>query len=413
MTQSNLFDADFFVGNRRALKARIQSDVPIIVTANGLLQRGADSSYAFSQDANFWYLTGVEEPDVTLVMHEDDEFLLVPGRAASRETFDGAVDIAELSRVSGITRIVDETAGWKHLDELLAKTLKVSMPVAADGYIEHYGMYTNPARSRTAARLKRHLPAVQIIDIRPELARLRMIKQPPELVALQQAIDITSKSLNDALAAGKEYEFEYQLEASIAHGFRYRGAHGHSFEPIVAGGKNACTLHNVKNRSPLHQQTLVVCDVGAEVSHYAADITRTISVGKPTTRQKAVYAAVLSVQEYALGLLKPGVSLKKYEQQVVKRMGEELKRLGLIKRADSKNIRQYFPHATSHFLGLNVHDVGDYQLPLEAGIVLTCEPGIYIPEEGIGVRLEDDVLITSEGNRVLSAACRKRLSSLH
>jgi Xaa-Pro aminopeptidase len=240
-----------------------------------------------------------------------------------------------------------------------------------------------------------------------------MIKQPPELVALQQAIDITSKSLNDALAAGKEYEFEYQLEASIAHGFRYRGAHGHSFEPIVAGGKNACTLHNVKNRSPLHQQTLVVCDVGAEVSHYAADITRTISVGKPTTRQKAVYAAVLSVQEYALGLLKPGVSLKKYEQQVVKRMGEELKRLGLIKRADSKNIRQYFPHATSHFLGLNVHDVGDYQLPLEAGIVLTCEPGIYIPEEGIGVRLEDDVLITSEGNRVLSVACRKRLSSLH
>jgi Xaa-Pro aminopeptidase len=181
----------------------------------------------------------------------------------------------------------------------------------------------------------------------------------------------------------------------------------------VAGGKNACTLHNVSNTAPLNSGELVVCDVGAEVSHYAADITRTVCVGKPSARQKAIYAAVLDVQAYALTLLKPGANLKKYEQQVAKRMGEELKNLGLVKRADKKSVRKYFPHATSHFLGLNVHDVGDYQVPLEPGMVLTCEPGIYIPEEGIGVRLEDDVLITKSGNKVLSAACAKRLSSLH
>jgi Xaa-Pro aminopeptidase len=264
-----------------------------------------------------------------------------------------------------------------------------------------------------ASRLKRHVPDVQIIDIRPELARLRMIKQKPELEALQKAIDITSESLNDALKVRKRYTQEYELEAAITHGFRFRGAQGHSFEPIVAGGRNACTLHNVKNESPLKRDELVVCDVGAEVEHYAADITRTVCFGKPTARQQAVYEAVLSVQEYALGLLKPGTNLKKYEEKVAKRMGTELKSLGLIKKLDHDQIRHYFPHATSHFLGLNVHDVGDYQLPLEEGMVLTCEPGIYIPEEGIGVRLEDDVLITKTGNKVLSAACVKQLAPIH
>jgi Xaa-Pro aminopeptidase len=240
-----------------------------------------------------------------------------------------------------------------------------------------------------------------------------MIKHPEELKALQRAIDITSDTLNQVLDGKTSYAQEYELEADISRGFRRLGASGHSFEPIVAGGKNACTLHNVANNSPLHSSDLVICDVGAEVEHYAADITRTVCLTRPSERQKAVYQAVLDVQEYALTLMKPGTKLKQFEDAVAKRMGQELKSLGLIKKTDTASIRKYFPHATSHFLGLNVHDVGDYTQPLQPGMVLTCEPGIYIPEEGIGVRLEDDVLITKSGNKVLSSGCRKQLSSLH
>jgi len=412
VNSDSLFTADFFRANRRALKDRVQADVPIVVAANGLLQRGGDSSYAFTQDANFWYLTGIDEPDITLVMDGDEEFLIVPVREQNRETFDGAVDTAKLTMQSGITKIVDETAGWKHLDQLLTRSGKASLPAAAPAYLEHYGMYSNPARSRVAERLQHHIANLQIIDVRAELARLRMIKQPVELAALQKAIDITGQTLNDVLKAAnlKSYEHEYQLEADIARGFRFHGGRGHSFEPIVAGGKNACTLHNVSNDAPLHKNDLIVVDVGAEYQHYAADITRTVCYGKPTDRQRAVYDAVREVQAFALDLLRPGTKLRQYEDKVARRMGQELKALGLIKSANKADIRKYFPHATSHFLGLNVHDVGDYTLALQPGVVLTCEPGIYIPEEGIGVRLEDDVLITEAGNTVLSAACRKQIT---
>jgi Xaa-Pro aminopeptidase len=149
--------------------------------------------------------------------------------------------------------------------------------------------------------------------------------------------------------------------------------------------------------------------VGAEVSHYAADITRTVCKGKPTQRQRDVYQAVLESQQYALDLLKPGIKLRSYEKKVATFVGRQLKQLGLITTLDSDSIRKYFPHATSHFVGLNVHDVGDYEQPLRSGVVLTCEPGIYIPEEGIGVRLEDDLLVTAAGKEVLSTACRKEL----
>jgi Xaa-Pro aminopeptidase len=408
----SLFTMEFFRGNRRALAARVQVDVPIVVTANGLLQRGGDSSYAFTQDANFWYLTGIDEPDITLVMDGDDEFLIVPAREHTRETFDGAVDNAKLTECSGIGRVVDETSGWKHLDQLLSRAGKVSLPAAAQSYLEHYGMYSNPARSRVAERMQHHVAELQIIDIRAELARLRMIKQPVELKALQRAIDITSTTLNELLTVAniQNYQHEYQLEADVARGFRFQGARGHSFEPIVAGGKNACTLHNVANQAQLNHGELIVVDVGAEYEHYAADITRTVCIGEPSARQKAIYDATYEVQQYALSLLKPGASLRQYEQQVARKMGQELKALGLIKSATKANIRKYFPHATSHFLGLNVHDVGDYTQALQPGVVLTCEPGIYVPEEGIGVRLEDDILITANGHEVLSAACRKQIT---
>lgn len=402
------FSAEFFTQNRRNLQAKLPDDMPIVVTGNGLLQRGADSPYAFSQDANFWYLTGINEPDVTLVIDGAREFLIAPVREGAREVFDGAVDQQALQRISGVSEVINQAAGWKRLDGVLKRANQVAALAAAPNYIEQYGMYANPARMRLQERLHKHIPDVTITDIRVQLARMRMIKQPTELAALQTAIDITIASLDDACRGDrKRYQYEYELEAEIAAGFRKRGASGHSFEPIVAGGKRACTLHNVANEGALKADELVVLDVGAEYQHYAADITRTIALQKPTKRQQDVYDAVLDVQQYAASLLRPGVLMRDYEEKVAKYMLGPLKALKLAKSKD--DVRTYFPHATSHYLGLNVHDVGDYEQPLEPGVVLTVEPGIYIPEEGIGIRIEDDALITEHGVQLLSEALPRKL----
>jgi Xaa-Pro aminopeptidase len=231
-----------------------------------------------------------------------------------------------------------------------------------------------------------------------------MIKQPIELAAIRAAIDITIRTMKESLKPAKlrKYAFEYEIEAELSRGFRRRGAVGHGFEPVVASGPRACTLHNVANNGGLSADELLIVDVGAEVGHYSADITRTFSLGSPSRRQQTVHAAVAEIQQFAFGLLKPGTTLKGYEQQVEQYMGEKLRELGLVKTISHNEVRKFSPHATSHFLGLNVHDVGDYDRPLEPGVVLTVEPGIYIPREGIGVRIEDDVLITPGGIKILS-----------
>ena len=398
------FNSEFFAGNRQRLRELFTGTAPIVVAANGLLQRGADSTYGFAQDANFWYLTGIDEPDLLLVMDRDREYLIVPTRSASREAFDGMVNDEALRQRSGIQAVYDDKEGWEQLTNRLTKVKHVATLATPPAYIEHYGMYTNPARAALVSRLKAYKEELELLDLNQHLTRLRMIKQAPELAAIQAAIDITVSSLKDALKTTelRKYAYEYEVEANVARGFRRRGAAGHAFEPIVASGARACTLHNVANNGALAADELIIVDVGAEVEHYAADITRTRSLSAPSRRQQAVYTAVLEVQKFAFGLLAPGVLLKDYEQQIEHFMGEKLRELGLIKTISHDSIRHYFPHSTSHFLGLNVHDVGDYERPLEPGMVLTVEPGIYISEEGIGVRIEDDVLITRRGIKILT-----------
>jgi Xaa-Pro aminopeptidase len=399
----SFFTSSFFAGNRHRLRESLGGGL-IAVTAAGLLQRSSiDAAYRFHQDADFWYLTGIDEPDIILVMDGGKEYLIVPDRPAIREAFDGTVDHGPLSRRSGVKEILDAKAGWERLGKRLRKTGSVYAP-AGHKYTERHGVYPNPARGVMAARIRAAGDRPKFNDISQELARLRMIKQVPELKAMQAAMDITVASIRDALNPDRrgKYGNEYELEAEIAAGFRRRGAAGHSFEPIVAGGKRACTLHNVANDSALKRGELVVVDVGAEVEHYAADITRTVALGRPTKRQRDVHAAVLDVQNFALGLLKPGTKLADYEKQVREYMGEKLCGLGLIRSNTPKDVARFYPHGTSHFIGLNVHDAGDYHRPLESGVVVSCEPGIYIAKEGIGVRIEDDVLITKTGNKVLT-----------
>jgi Xaa-Pro aminopeptidase len=254
-------------------------------------------------------------------------------------------------------------------------------------------------------KIKSYNSQIKFLDLNQHLSRLRMIKQLPEIEAITRAINITSSAIKEVTRPSKlsKYNYEYEIEADLTRGMRRRGADQHAFEPIIAGGRRACTLHNVSNNARLNSSDLILIDTGAEFEHYAADITRTYSLsGKATKRQQSVYNAALEVHDYAISLLKPGVLIKDYEQKVENFMGEKLRELGLIKIIDKENVRQYYPHATGHFLGLNVHDTGDYNLPLEPGVVLTVEPGIYIPEENIGVRIEDDILITTTNNKVLS-----------
>jgi Xaa-Pro aminopeptidase len=406
------FSSEFFAANRERLRQLFTGTAPIVVTANGLLQRGGDSTYPFQQDANFWYLTGIDEPDIILVIDKTKEYLIVPARGDARIAFDGAVDGEALTRVSGVQTVHDDKEGWRQLDARLKRAKHVATLSPPPAYVEEHGMYTNPARAQLVERIRVTHGEIELLDLNQHMAMLRVIKQPEELTAIQAAIDVTIDTIKDVTrpSALAKYAEEFEIEADITRGFRRRGASGHAFEAIVAGGARACTLHNVANNGTLSSDELLLLDIGAEVNHYAADITRTVSIGEPSRRQQQVYDMVLEVQEFAFSLLKPGALIKENEQQIEHFMGEKLRELGLIKTIEHDEVRKFYPHATSHFLGLNVHDIGDYSRPLEPGMVLTVEPGIYITEEAIGVRIEDDVLITADGYEVLTSRLPRRLS---
>lgn len=400
---STSIPADFFVQNRQRLSELFTGTAPIIITANGLLQRNSDVTYPFRQDSTFWYLTGIEEPDVLLVIDKGRQYLILPERDEHRQAFDGSFDIQRLTDISGITTVLTENQGWRQLSARLKKVKHAATLAPPPDYVPQHGIYTNPARARLLSQIKQHNEDIQILDLREHISRMRMIKQPIEIDMMQSAIDLTSETLRALQKRGWEkFEYEYQLESAITDKFRKKQA-THAYGAIIASGANACTLHYVQNNSVIKQNQFVLLDVGAEVNNYAADITRTYAVGEVSRRHKAVHETVQTVQDYALEQLKPGVTMRELETNVQQFMGEKLRELGLIKKIESEDVRTYYPHATSHFLGLDVHDVGDYERPLEPGVVLTVEPGIYIPEEGIGVRIEDNILITADGIRNLSA----------
>jgi Xaa-Pro aminopeptidase len=397
------FTSEFFGGNRQRLLEVTDSKL-IVLSANGLLQRTTDTTYPFRQDSNFWYLTGIEEADYILVFTTEDSFLIAPPRAGHRDMWDGAINKKELLKLSAVSEILEYQAGWTKLDQLLKKIKKVHTITPAEAYYESFGFYTNPARMALLAALKKHR-SLELVDIRKPLAHLRQIKQAPELLALRKAIDITSKTLLSVQKKLSEYKFEYEAVADITQGFISRGATGHAYEPIVASGVNAATIHHFNYNSPVTNNALILFDVGAEVSNYSADISRTYAIGTPSTRAIDVYTAVMRVREKAFKLLKPGVLPREYEATVDSIMAAELKGLGLLDDlTDKKKFRKLYPHLTSHFLGLDTHDSADYDLPLRPGMVLTVEPGIYIQSESIGVRIEDDVLITKDGIEVLSGS---------
>lgn len=407
---TDIFTADFFSGNRERLQIHSKAKL-IVLAANGLLQRSADTTFPFRQESNFWYLTGLSEPDFLLVMSEDVTFLIAPKRDDHRDQWDGALDKQAIRTTSGISDVFEHHEGWTKLDRLLKTHKKVHTITPAEAYLDHFGFYANPARATLLQALSKHRK-LEMVDVRKQIARLRQIKQEPELQALREAIAITGQALKQVGKRLDKYQNEYEVGADITREFLRRGAAGHAYQPIIASGRNAATIHYIKNDQPLRAGELLLLDIGAEVMNYSADITRTYAVSRPTKRQRDVAAAVRRVQQEAFSLLKPGVDMKAYEQQVDVVMAKELKKLHLIEDVtDKKQLKKYYPHLTSHFLGLDTHDAADYTQPLAPGMVLTVEPGIYIPEESIGIRIEDDVLITETGVEVLSAALPVELDS--
>ena len=303
----------------------------------------------------------------------------------------------DAQKISGVDRVLSYKEGQDLLKNL-SQRYKTVATLGDDPRKAHYGFVLNTGPIEMHAKLSGLFE--NVVDCRKDLAKLRAIKQPEEIDAIRRAIQLTNEAFEKVKAGITKYNHEYEIEADFTHYFRHAGSKGHAYDPIVAAGKNACTLHYVHNQSKLRDDELILIDIGASVDGYAADITRTYSLGDPTDRQKEVHAAVEAAHQEIIELLKPGLDVGEYHEQVDVIMKDALKSVGLLK--SEKEYRRYFPHAVSHGLGIDVHDSLGGPDVFKAGMVLTVEPGIYIPEEGIGVRIEDDILITETGYENLS-----------
>jgi len=386
----------FYIRNRRAAFGVIASKV-LIVSGNVSLQRSNDASYRFEQEANFWYLTGINEAGWTLVSEAEQSILIAPDIDEMHRIFDGGLSFERAQEISGVDKIVSFTQG-KEIIKSLAKKYTHVATLGDDPHKEHYNFFLNPGPVEMYKALVGIFEGVE--DFRLALAKLRAIKQPEEIEAIRKAIQVTADAFKDVKEKITDYAHEYEVEADFSYHFRSNGASGHAYDPIVAGGENACTLHYGENSEALNKGEFILLDIGARVDGYAADITRTYALGKVSERYQAVHGAVEKAHKEIIGLLHPGLSIIEYHEKVDLIMKAALVELGLLN--NEKDYRIYFPHAVSHGLGIDVHDSLGRPEVFKSGMVLTVEPGIYIPEEGIGVRIEDDILITDDGNENLS-----------
>ncbi len=392
-------DGSFFQHNRaRALEAIADPKGVIVVSAYASMQRSGDAPARFTQESNFYWLSGVVEPDWVLVIEPEVSWLIAPQVDAVHELFDGSLAHEDALSMSGVDHVRSFAEGHARLSELAGNGVTV-YSVGEDPRAGHYGFILNPAPIELWKKLEQDF--TKAIDSRKTFARLRAIKSDKEISAIEAAVALTVESFRTVREKLSELEYEYQVEAIYNRMFRETGAGGHAYDPIIAAGAAACTLHYIKNSAQLPGNGLLLIDAGASVHGYAADITRTYAVGNPSDRERAVHAAVESAHNQIIGLIHPGLAVKDYSDQVDEIMKGALRSLNLLQSKD--DYRRYFPHAISHGLGVDVHDSMGGLEHFEPGMVLTVEPGIYISEEGIGVRLEDDILVTESGARNLSA----------
>jgi len=398
--------SDLFILNRKNFMKQMKPGTAAVFFSNDLLVNNADGHYPFTQNSNLYYLSGIDQEKTILLLFPDapraewKEMLFILKTNETIQIWEGwKYSQDEARQASGI-----KTIRYSETFDGFIRTLISHCSGFYLDFNEHErnSLVSGAAPNRFAEFLRNEFPAHSLHRAAPILEDLRSIKSKWELVQLQEAIDITDKAYRRVLNYLKPGVMEYEVEAEITHEFIRNRATGHAYTPIIASGYNACVLHYIQNEKPCKDGDLILMDFGAEYGNYSADLTRTVPVnGKFTKRQKEVYNAVLRVHKAACAMLRPGTLLEQYHVEVGKLMEAELVGLKLITKTDIKNqdpawpaYKKYFMHGTCHFLGLDTHDVGNRYKPFKEGMVFTCEPGIYIPAENLGIRIENDVLIT-------------------
>ncbi|TVR38336.1 MAG: M24 family metallopeptidase [Cryomorphaceae bacterium] len=402
-------DSATYRQHRDCFKKHLKPGAIALFQSNDIMPASADGTMPFRQSSDLLYLCGVDQEETILVMFPDAhntrhrEILFVKETSEDIAIWEGAKLTKEQAReLTGITTVHWVSEFYKVLPSLMAEAgcvyLNSNEHTRAKVEVE-------TREARFGKWLREQYPLHTYERSAPIMHRVRSVKSNGEIRQMQTACNITEKAFRRVLGMIKPGVHEFEIQAELAHEFLMNRSRGFAYEPIIASGFNACVLHYVANNQECKAGDVILMDVGAEYGNYASDMTRCVPVsGRFTERQKEVYNAVLRVMRGAMNLLRPGVFLADYHVQVGRMMEEELLKLGLLTAADIQNqnpdwpaYKKYFMHGTSHFIGLDVHDVGLWYEPIQAGNVFTVEPGIYIREENLGIRLENDILITENG----------------
>ena len=407
-------DHQLFVDNRKRFATEMKPGSIAFFNANDILPTNADGHLPLCQNRDLFHLTGVDQEESILVLFPDAprpelrEILFVKETSEEIAIWEGAkLTKAQAQAVSGIRNVQ-----WLSQFERFQK--EVMHECTGGVYLntnEHLRAHveTETRDRRFIREIQTQYPLHQWERATPIMHKIRSVKHSVEIDLMQTACDITEKGVRRVLDFIRPGVWEYEIEAELMHEFMRNRSRGFAYSPIIASGASACVLHYIDNNQQCQEGDVILMDFGAEYANYASDLTRCFPVsGKFTPRQKAVYNAVLHVKKEASKLLTPGTLLHEYHREVGKIMEDQLVQLGLLDRTDIKNqnpdwpaYKKYFMHGTSHYIGLDVHDVGSWNKPISAGMIFTVEPGIYIREEGLGIRLEDDILITSSGHHNL------------
>ena len=407
--------SELFIRNRRNLAKLLEPGSIAVFQSNDIMPTSADGTMPFVQDADLFYLSGIDQEETVLVIFPDfpderfREVLFVKKTNEHIAIWEGHKYTKEEARESsGIESIRWTDEFEQTFNSLMAEASKVYL-----NSNEHIRAATEveSRNTRFTKWCQTNYPLHQYRKVAPLMHKLRAIKSSSEIDQIHTACRITEGGFRRVLDFVKPGIWEYEIEAEYLHEFISNRSDGFAYEPIIASGGNACVLHYIDNNQQCKDGEVILMDVGASFARYNADMTRSIPVnGRFTDRQKAVYNSVLKVMREAMKLLVPGNAIPQYHMEVGKIMESELIQLGLIDKTEVKNqnpenpaYKKYFMHGTSHHLGLNVHDVGNIYRPFEPGMVFTVEPGIYIREENLGIRLENNVVIQTDGLQDLMA----------
>lgn len=395
----------FYARNRKNVVGEMAKKSIAVLVSHDEYPRCGDTTQPFRQNSDLLYLCGIDQEDTYLTLapwHPNPayrEILFIKNPSPEKIVWFGhRLSKEQASQLSGIKTVMFAEEFEGVLNDLMMHAEHVYLHIPEDPRIKpDYPTH----EVRFAKQLKSDYPLHDFCRLAPILYPLRSVKSKEELAALKYACDITRRAFERALTAIKPGKYEYEIEAEMTYEMIRNGATTHSFAPIIAAGPDTCILHYIKNDKVMKDGDLLLMDFGAEYANYAGDCSRTVPVnGKFTPRQKQVYEAVLSIYKETIPRFKPGMTIHKINDFVFKRMDEELIKLGLYTREDVEKqdpahplFKKYYMHNTSHFIGLDVHDVGQRDWVFQTGNVLSCEPGIYIAEEGIGVRIETDVVV--------------------